>query len=719
MRSRRPPFDGNDYRKRVLAAIQKRGGPESSDPLEIYDLPVEQVGRWSDADVTAQVDEVWGFWQRQRDHPKYGTLVGILVAMHDHHSAEVLDSRRRGYLVEQVRGQREARDSARFQPLDEAIARLVQRHGGIPRDKLEGLVEVGALGGLTRAEVEVRLRRHRVVETAAAPPPPPPVATSSVSDHRRQQVRDLLDEFGRLQEQPPPPTLLALLGLGPDADDAEVAERAEAWRVRCRELPPLRIRAVADELMVHVAELLEAGPIVRDAYLDAVVHDVRARLLPRVRAAVLVEDRLVADDHEHLYEEALDLGLDPGRARAALAAMAAELGVAIEPMRDSGVPRPAPGPAPARSHDRAWEGILRAARAALRRGELLEARRLVAQASATGDPTSATPVRAVSDEVDEAIRDAELRWRAVAAALGARRFAEAIDHLEHLARVASDLPSPAGLDTAAAELTRARNEVAEADARVAEARTAPDPVGALMTLLERWPQHPAAVAALAAMPLHPPSDVRAVRDASGAVVVTWQPSPTSGATYKVACVEPRGARVVGRTAARQIEDGGAPAGPDVPVYVVVAVQPGRVSEEVRSDEVRSGPAVVPPAAPPPPPPVPAAPAPPAPPSAPAPPTTPTPPAPPPVPSAPAAAPGPTDVTAVRAPDGSVHVRWAGPADAEFKVSRRAPDGRWQVVGRTRGHELEDGGAAAGEVPLYAVSASSAAGFSEDAYSAPV
>ena len=81
-------------------------------------------------------------------------------------------------------------------------------------------------------------------------------------------------------------------------------------------------------------------------------------------------------------------------------------------------------------------------------------------------------------------------------------------------------------------------------------------------------------------------------------------------------------------------------------------------------------------------------------------------------------PGATDVTAVRAADGSVHVRWNGPADAEFKVSRRAPDGRWQVVGRTRAHELEDGGAAPGDVPLYSVSASSAAGFAEDAYSAP-
>lgn len=83
------------------------------------------------------------------------------------------------------------------------------------------------------------------------------------------------------------------------------------------------------------------------------------------------------------------------------------------------------------------------------------------------------------------------------------------------------------------------------------------------------------------------------------------------------------------------------------------------------------------------------------------------------------APAPTDVTAARLPDGAVLVRWNGPAGAEFKVSRRGPEGRWQVVGRTRAHELEDGGATPGAVPAYSVSARSEAGFSDDAFSAPV
>lgn len=693
MRRARPPFDGNDYRKRVLAAVHRRGGPETADLFELYDLPLDDVASWSEDDIAAQLDEVWGFWQRQRDHPKYGTLVARLVAAHELNRADLLDRRARETMAQQVRAHRESRDAARFELLDEAIARLVQRHGGVPRDKVEGLVEVGSLGGLTADEVRTRLRRHRTVD-AAAPALPRPAAAPLVSDHRRQQVRDLLDEFGRLQEQPAPPTLLALLGLDPGADDAEVAFRAEAWRVRCRELPPLRIRAVADELMVHVADLLEAGPIVRDAYLDAVVEDVRQRLRPRVRAAVLVEDHLVADDHEHLYGEALALGLDPGRAAALIGSIVTELGVAAEPMRDGGrSPSAGAGEgtvagtgAPSRpaqaSQDRSWEGVLREVRAALRRGHLLAARRLVARVSGSTDPASRTPVGAVADEVEQAVREAELRWRAAATALAARRFAEASGHLEELCRSAGDLPGPAGRP-AGEELDRARREVAEADAAVLAARAAADTVGALMAVLQRWPSHPSAVAALAEGPLDAPSTVRAARGPSGAVVVTWLPSSAAGVTYRVTRLEPDGsARVVGRTGATSIEDGGAPAGPGLPDYTVVAIQAGRASAEACTGPAPAG--------------------------------APSSSAPPAGPPGTGPVPVPTEVVAERTAAGSVLVRWSGAEGLEFKVSRRGPDGRWQVVGRTRSLEIEDGGAPTGDVPSYSVEARGDAGFSRPA-----
>lgn len=446
-------FDPADYRRRVLAAVLRRGGPEASDPFELYDLPVD--GDLDDAAVAERVAAVWGFWQRQRDHPKYRVLAAELVAGHDARSAEVLDAGRRRTAAARVRAQREQRDAERYALLDAAAARLVDRHRGIPADKVEGLHEVGALAGLTPEEVTARLRRHRRVAAGE----PARERTPGVPAERRRQVRALLDEFGRLTDAPAPPTLLALLGLDASASEPQVRAGAGAWRSRARELPPNRLRTVVDELLVHVAELLEPGAAAVAAYLDAVAADVTDHLRPRVRAAVLVEDRLVAEDHAHLLDEARALGLDDARARAVLAAVARELGAPIE--TDAPTPSPAPPPAPLR--ERGWEAPLRAARAALRAARPSEARRLVEDARRLAGPEGATPVRAVADEIAGVLDEAARRWTAASAAVDARRSTEAVEHLEHLDRTARDVPDPRGADLDDL-LARVRRDVARADA---------------------------------------------------------------------------------------------------------------------------------------------------------------------------------------------------------------------------------------------------------------
>ena len=147
--------------RRVLAAVERRGGPDTSDPFELYDLPLD--AELDDAAVAARVAEVWAFWQRQRDHPRYRALVALLVETHAARSAELLDAdTRRGRRRQGARPPRGAR-AARYALLDAAISRLVQRHGGVPRDKVAGLEEVGALGGLTQDEVATRVRRHRML----------------------------------------------------------------------------------------------------------------------------------------------------------------------------------------------------------------------------------------------------------------------------------------------------------------------------------------------------------------------------------------------------------------------------------------------------------------------------------------------------------------------------------------------------------------------------
>lgn len=673
-----PAFEPNDYRKRVLAAVEARGGPQASDPFELYDLPVDGTERVSDGAVADRVAEVWAFWQRQRDHPKYRALVAALVAAHDANAAGLLDSRSRAALAARVRQDRAGRDAARFALFDGAVAALIARHGGIPRDKLTRLEDVGRDSGLTPDEVAGRVRMHHIVDPAPTPTVVPVPTGGLVPEHRRQQVRALLDELGRIWECPPPATLLALLDCEADADDRQVAMSAAALRARARELPSDRVRTVVDELLVHIGDLLESGPAMRGAYLDGVAAEVAEKLRPRVRAAVLVEDRLTVDDQAHLVAEAADLGLDAARAGRVLAVLAAELGAPVDDMPGRPTHPPASAsPTPAPGGARAWEAPLRAARAALRGGRPVEAGRLAEDARRAALPERQPSITAVADEIDTVLTEARLQWRAASSALEARRFAEAADHLEHLARVAADLPDPTGTVDAGVALAQARAAVTEADRLVVAALAGPESVrsAGLLAALAACTGHPGAMAELAAIPLAGPVRVRAERVGTNDVTVSWEPVAATGAMYKVTRLTGDGSwRTVGRTAAASITDGGAPDGP-TPVYGVATVQAGRSSEPTRSDAT--------------------------------------------------GLPTPQEVRARRAADGTVIVTWAGQpaepgavADVEYQVARLTPDGTWRILGRTRARTLEDGGAPAGPLPVYGVAARLGPASSERATSDP-
>jgi hypothetical protein len=658
------PFDPNDYRKRVLAAVERRGGPDASDPFELYDLPVEAVARLDDATVEARIAEVWAFWQRQRDHPRYRALVALLVETHAERSAQLRDAATRRATATRARAEREERDAERYALLDAAISRLVQRHGGVPRDKLAGLDEVGALGGLTTDEVAARVRRHRMLAPA-------------IGGERRRQIRALLDEFGRLTSAQAPPTLLALLGLVPAASDQQVTAGWVAWRSRARELPAGRLRAVVDELLVHVADLLAPGRVAVEVYLDAVAVDVTDYLRPRVRAAVLVEDRLVAEDHAHLLAEAVERGLDEGRAATVVAALAAELHAPVEPVGPAtdghaadraaaGEDSRPDGAAGGRSNSAALPvELLRKARAALRAGRPREARGLVDAALATaGAPTG--QARALSDEVDAVLAEAARRSSTAAEAAADKRWASALDELDHLARSASD-----AVPDLEARRSQARAEVTRADADVAAALAGPEGrrTAALQAVLDRCRDHGQAREALTALTIDPPAApawVSAARDGRGDVVVLWAPSSSGGVTYRVRRLRRDGTwQVIGRVPDSSIEDGGAPPGVEAPIYAVAALAAGRTSVETRSDQ----------------------------------------------PAAPTGPSAPVGVLAVRVGDGTVDVTWtpvprAAGGAVEYRVRRQDGD-LWRVIGRTRDTWMHDGGAPAGAVPVYSVSASTA------------
>lgn len=532
------PFDGNDYRKRVLAVIEARGGPQTSDPFEYYDLPLEQVGRSKDAAVGAQVDAVWAFWQKQRDHPKYRGLVTALLADHDE-VAPLLRSRdTREELAESARRLRAHREQARFAELDAAIDRLVDRFGGIPRGKLEGLRRLAAGAGLDGPQVEDRISRRPVLDDVT------PGALPGVPPSVYRQVRGDLDELGRILGAAPPASLYDLLGLPPGASRVEVRAERETAAARNRELRPDRRRALVDDLLAAVTALLVDGDA--DAYLDAVAADVTARLRPRVVAAVLVEDELTTDDQEHLLQEARSAGLDHERAVRVLAELARESGVRAPQPRTERAPRSRSG-AP-REPDR--------------------------------PPAGSQPAPPGARDVDAVLAEAAQHWRTVEQALAARRFTEAAVALERLVGIAPDLSSPRGTSVAAA-LAQARAGLDAAGSSLAAAK-ALSGVARELALLEAVslaPDHEGLLSALRETGVAPPTGVRA-EIVDGGVRVSWQRSISPGVVdYKVRRSD---GRAVGTTPGTDLEDALSRSQVPLPTYVVVARRAGVTSVEASS-----------------------------------------------------------------------------------------------------------------------------------------
>ncbi|EIV95979.1 hypothetical protein [Frankia sp. QA3] len=663
-------FDSDDYRRRVLAVVHRRGGAEHSDPFEIYDIPLAEVDTLDDAAIRARIAEVWAFWQRSRDHPRYrGVIIGLLD-LHAELSEALADRTRRLALRDRVAAARATRDDERFAALDAAVARLVARFGGIPADRIAGLRAWAATQGIDESAFTLRTRRHRIVPASPAAGPPDRPRPEPIPVEVLRQIRADLDELGRITASAPPRSLFDLLGVPPGASREQIRELRDEALTRNRARRPDRRRALLDDLLAAVGALLVEGD--PDAYLDALAAATSERLRPRVAAAVLVEDALLPAEAAELVAEAEADGLDSQRARAVVRSLARAQGVTAPPLpppaaphgftRPPGagaVPEPvaAPGrepqgaaptagaPPPVRAGD--WRAAVSRARAALRAGRPVEAGEHVATARELAGETL-PPIRAMDDEVETAIRAAADRWTALAPLIAAGRYRAVIPAARRLVETAADVPGP-GNQLAGELLSLAEARCTAADELVARARTADaaDRERLLGEVLALVTDHAEASALLAQ------------RRPGPASTPPVQPSPVRPSPVRPSPVQPS------------------------PVQPSPSVPP----VEARSSSAASPPAASPPAA--------------------------SPPAVPP-PVGPAGA-GPLVGTvappaAVRAHrDGrSVLVSWQPSTTAgevRYRVIRIAADGVGRAVGVTTGSSLEDGGAPPdGAVPRYEVAA---------------
>ncbi|WP_261575149.1 hypothetical protein [Frankia gtarii] len=577
-------FDSDDYRRRVLAVVHRRGGAEHSDPFEIYDIPLAEVDTLGDAAIRARIAEVWAFWQRSRDHPRYrGVIIGLLD-LHTELSTALADRTTRLTLRDRVAAARAARDDERFAALDAAVTRLVARFGGIPADRVAGLRTWAATQGIDESAFALRTRRHRIVPVSPAAGPADRPRPEPIPAEVLRQIRADLDELGRITASAPPRSLFALLGVSPGAPREQIRQLRDEALMRNRARRPDRRRALLDDLLAAVGALLVEGD--PDAYLDALAAATSERLRPRVAAAILVEDALLAAETAELVAEAEADGLDPQRARAVVGALAREQGVTAPSL-----PPPAGGLPPARADD--WRPAVSRARAALRAGRPVEAGKHVATARELAGETL-PPIRAVDDEVRTAIRAAGDGWAILAPLVAAGRYRAVLPAARRLAETAADVPGP-GNQLAGELLSLAVARCTTADELVARARTAGDVdrerlLGEALALVTDHAEASTLLARSRPGPAPtPPAAVRAHRDGRS-VLVSWRPSTTaSEVRYRVTRFAADGVgRAVGVTAGNSLEDGGAPPGGAIPRYEVAAGVGGAWSTPAGTTEADLG-----------------------------------------------------------------------------------------------------------------------------------
>lgn len=606
-------FDSNAYRKEVLRPLLDSGGRDFSDAFALIGLDPEVD---QEAVIRSRLDDVVAFWRKEQSSPRYKSLVTALLAERDEISATLLDPARRRALRQTVVAGRQVAEAAKFARLDETMATLEQRFGGIPRDRVDRLRALAQSSGVTPAEFEQRLGARRVIEQRADVEP--------LAAPLRRQITALLEELGHLQEPGNPgtgprQTLYDFLGVSPTSHRRDLISRRETLAARNRQRRHDRLRTVVDELLaLTTTVLLEQDPA---AYLAGLDEDVRDRLRPEIDTVLLLEDSITAPEFERLLRLAITAGTTPEHARGLLLDLArsmhapVEVGAAVDYVVCAGCQAPQ-----ARSSEsncsRCGEALYRDCprcrrsleRSALRcsgcqldvraldeaEADLLQARQdldagLVAEAKwrvdllgpAAGDLPE---VRRLAAEIEARLRVAAETWSKVRSAIAADRLDDARDFLDHLTQTSSDVRAPddgATIPAVRAELDASLERIGEAVAEV-ERLEANQREARLLQLFERHPSSSQVLAALRRLPIVAPGRVTIV-ERGASLVVSWRASRSAGdIEYRVARSTRSAAgtksesRPVGSTRGHELEDAGATRGATVS-YTVTAVRHGITS----------------------------------------------------------------------------------------------------------------------------------------------
>ncbi|MGF7236229.1 MAG: zinc ribbon domain-containing protein, partial [Frankia sp.] len=623
-----PGFDGSGYRQRVLAVLQGRSPLLLDDPFFVVDLEPDAAATASDAELRTHVRAVVAFLQRERNSAKYKTLAAELIGRRADWEGILLDPARRAAAREAALAGRRESDAERYGKVDGYLSTVRERFGGIPRARVDGLRRLAAAAGVPAAEFDARLSRERIIEDGAGG------GVEPLPSGVRRQIRDQLAELDRLRggDRAGTSSLWAFLGVPPGADPARLRAAYDTLGERNARRGHDREMTVTADLLAQVrTRLIDSDPA---AYTVGLVADAKEAVRPRVEEHVVLDDGLNPVATEGLVREVLGLGLGLSgeQARSVVLDVARELGAAVTTgaavdyviCAHCGRPEQGGGsracrycgadlylacPSCGREAEVAAIVCRHCGQNTRQAREVAEALARVRRALAAGHPRAAAEVlahvrplmevgggapaaqyREFAARVQAALGAAEAGWRALIEDLAAHRVQAASDGVRWLSNQASDVSGPDGRPVSAVvdELSAQRDVVRR---RVAAARALPPDQreAALTAVLRTAADDREALAALAALPLPPVTDLTSTTT-DEAIVLRWRASG-SGApvSYKVVRIveEPspggttRSERSLGITQAVELSDAGVPAG--VPVsHEVIATSGGRRAEPVRT-----------------------------------------------------------------------------------------------------------------------------------------
>lgn len=578
-------FDPQVYLSDVLGPYR-----DSSDLPSLFERYLLDFDDSDDDAIEGRLEEVKRYWDKQREHARYGAIVRKLVEKHSEARLRLADATERAREVEKARSQQE-----------KAAER--ERKG---RDEWERLLRetVAAAGGLDPAR---RARLESLAHSAGIPEEELRRKLDSIPEVREPEVlatgirKGIATRLSALEQALEEPrvgrSLYHALGLDITAEPEEVRSRREVRVAENNKRSPGTVKEAWKEVLSDVKlHLLDGDP---GAYVNGLVADVREALDRAALMATTGDETLDPTEAEQLRQSAIELGLSPELAERVVAELARKYGAVVQMGERVDL---VSCPACNRPHGTEAEHCSRcgaalyvdcpgcgervettasrcsncgtdlhrhaaAVRSLERLPELLTAGRLeearealagVTQILGTREPRVAEAARTLRAAEERARR----AWAEVAAARAERRLYAARKLLTDLAKEARDFRGDTGeLPAEALGAVEARIGEAEALLQAALRGETAEREGRLVEVLHRAADCAEAEHELDKLPPEPPAVVEV--EASGvAMSVRWQPSPTAGVSYAVtrvtlpAAVEAR----VGETRDLRIEDPTAPAG---------------------------------------------------------------------------------------------------------------------------------------------------------------